>query len=252
MDINIVNLNEINIDNITLSKEINLGNGKKRISIGYNENQELYMLTPHFINNMAFQENQKYEFIKLVFEPMFSDMKKFYNFITTLETKIIKAVKLKNYTMNQLIKDESIEIFDESEMNDETLKNMYLKLSSSLRIYDSNSKECSIDKLIKGWKFKCLIKIDSIWINTTSKKFGLCVHLYQLKIYQPIHQLKCLIDCFDEKPVYKPKIEFYEPKEKLERLERLEKSDKLKKPSNIFLPNIKDLLQIKSTLKKVL
>lgn len=245
MDINIINLNEINIDNITLSNEINLGNGKKKISIGYNENQELYMLTPHFINNMIFQENQKYEFIKLIFEPMLGDMKKFYNFITTLESKIKKTIKLKNHTMNQLIRDESIEIFDESEMNDETIKNMYLKISSSLRIYDNQSRECSIDKLIKGWKFKCLIKIDSIWINTTSKKYGLCVHLYQLKMYQPIHQLKCLIDCMDDKVVFRPKVEYTETKTQ----PIIQKSEKL---NNNFIPNIKDLLQIKNTLKKVL
>jgi hypothetical protein len=53
----------------------------------------------------------------------------------------------------------------------------------------------------------------------------------------------------DEKPIFRPKIEYTETKTQ-PTVEKL--TEKLaEKSANIFLPNIKDLLQIKSTLKRV-
>ena len=54
--------------------------------------------------------------------------------------------------------------------------------------------KCILSDIIIGTRFKTLIKIDSIWINTLSKKFGLKINLIQLKIIKPISTIICLID----------------------------------------------------------
>ena len=64
MEITVINVDEFNLDNIKLSKITNHKYVKKKISIGCNNNNEFYLLTPTFINHMDFHNNIKYSFIE--------------------------------------------------------------------------------------------------------------------------------------------------------------------------------------------
>jgi hypothetical protein len=207
MDINIINTDNFDIKQMVLSKSVFVGTNKKKISIGYGDNTDFYLLTPLFTNNMDFLSNHKYQYLKMIFDPMLGHILKFYNIIQSIETSIKDHIikHNKNYTLQSAIRNDSTDLFiDENDVNFDidlnNIKNMYLKLTNYSKtqtrytFYDANCTECSLSNLKNGWKFKALIKIDSVWIDTMKKKFGLNIELVQLKILQPIIQTKCLID----------------------------------------------------------
>jgi hypothetical protein len=191
MDIFIVELNEFDINNIKFSKSFKYNNQKK-MSIGYNhdlkEHSNLHIITPYFINSILYTKDVKY--IKLSFEPLLGEIKQFYNFIHNIEKKIISQIHKYNpeYSLTSIIKNESIDLFDD---NADCIKFIYLTLNDN--VYNMNSERSSILELKKQWKFKCLINVDSIWIDINKKKFGLNLNLLQLKIHEPIYLQKCLI-----------------------------------------------------------
>ena len=205
MDISIININDFDIKQLTFSKSFFIGQNKKKISIGYDDNTDFHILTPLFTNSMDFLSNHKYQYLKMVFDPMLGNILKFYNIIKSIENSVKELILKhnKNYTMQSIIRNDQMDMFiDDEEIDIElnSIKNIYLKLSNhpklvpSYKIYDSNNNECQLNNLKNGWKYKALIKIDSIWIDTMKKKFGINLDLIQLKILQPIVQTKCLID----------------------------------------------------------
>jgi hypothetical protein len=209
MDINIVNINEFDIKKLTLSKSFFTGPNKKKISIGYDTYMDCHILTPLFTNQMDFLLNHKYQYLKLIFDPMLGDLLKFYNIIESIESHIKHHIQKHNdkYSIQSLIKYDQTDLFvddDNDDIDINTIKYTHLKLFGSnlgfakneptYKIYDSNSTECGLNNLKNGWKFKTLIKFDSIWIDTTKKRFGINLELVQLKILQPVSQTKCLID----------------------------------------------------------
>jgi hypothetical protein len=208
MDINIINIDNFDITQIKYSKSFFIGSNKKKISIGYGENTDFHLLTPLFTNTMDFLSNHKYQYLKMIFDPMLGNILKFYNIIQSIELSIKDHILKHNkqYTLQSVItndqNDPSDLFIDEEDVNIEldNIKNIYLKLTNNqkiqpqYKIYDSNCTECSLSNLKDGWKFKGLIRIESIWIDTIKKKFGLNLELVQLKILQPIVQTKCLID----------------------------------------------------------
>jgi len=207
MDINIVNINDFDIKQITFSKSFFIGQNKKKISIGYDDNTDFHILTPLFTNSMDFLSNHKYQYLKMVFDPMLGNILKFYNIIKSIENSVKELILKhnKNYTMQSIIRNDQMDMFIDDEEVDidielNSIKNIYLKLSNHpklvplYKIYDSNNTECQLNNLKNGWKYKALIRIESIWIDTMKKKFGINLDLIQLKILQPIVQTKCLID----------------------------------------------------------
>jgi hypothetical protein len=205
MDISIININDFDIKLLTFSKSFFIGQNKKKISIGYDDNTDFHILTPLFTNSMDFLSNHKYQYLKMVFDPMLGNILKFYNIIKSIENSVKELILKhnKNYTMQSIIRNDQMDMFiDDEEIDIElnSIKNIYLKLSNHpklvplYKIYDSNNNECQLNNLKNGWKYKALIKIDSIWIDTMKKKFGINLDLIQLKILQPIVQTKCLID----------------------------------------------------------
>ncbi len=201
MDINIVKLDEFDLKKITYSKSFFTTTNKKKMSIGYDQHIDIYIPTPIFTNNMDFLPNHKYQYIKLIFNPMLGPLLKFYNTIVGIEQNIFKHVLKHNpkYQLVSIIKSEQNDIFSDEITENDITKLIYLKLSNSpYKIFDTNSSECCLNKLKLGWKFKMLIKIDSIWIDVDKKRFGLNLELSQLKIIQPIVEKKCLLDDYDD------------------------------------------------------
>ena len=210
MDINIVKTDNFDIKNIVYSKSVITGSNKKKISIGYNINgithDNLHILSPYMTNTMDFLSNHKYQYLKLVFDPFIGAILDFYNIFDSLELSVKNHIFKYNtkYTISSIIKNEYTNDFiddDDIQLDENFIKCIYIKLinpnnktKSIYKIYDPNSNECCINSLKNGWKFKCLIKINSIWIDQTKKKYGLNIELVQLKIHQSISQTKCLID----------------------------------------------------------
>jgi hypothetical protein len=286
MDINIININDFDIKQITYSKSFFIGQNKKKISIGYGDKTDFHLVTPFLTNTMDFLLNHKYQYLKMIFDPMLGDILKFYNIILSIENSIKNQILKNNklFTLQSIIRNDQTDIFiDDEEHNIElnSIKNIFLKLTSnfksepSYKIYDTNSVECSLNNLKNGWKYKGLIKIDSIWIDTIKKKFGLNLELVQLKILQPIVQTKCLIDndvLIIKKDIYKYsnntlnvdqdiKVSIPYPSnsnlgQDLQSHPQLNMSNKTSNNIDIktsFIPpNAKDLLTMKSALKRVL
>jgi len=277
MDINIININDFDIKQIAFSKSFFIGSNKKKISIGYGENVDFHILTPLFTNTMDFISNNKYQYLKMVFDPMLGNILKFYNIIQSIETLIKDHILKhnKNYTLQSVIRNDQTDLFiDENQMDTEinNIKNIYLKLTnhpkseSTYKIYDANCNECLLNNLKNGWKYKGLIKIESIWIDTLKKKFGLNLELVQLKILQPITQTKCLIDndiLIVKKDVYKYSNNTLNLNQNIQAnlpiVSDDSKSVEQRTPilSNIEIkkfipPNAGELLKMKDALKKVL
>lgn len=257
MDINIINIDNFDINDITLSRSISINSYKKKISIGYKDNIELYLLTPIFTNNINYQNN-RYNFLKILFDPLLGQILNFYNNIISIEKHIKEHIQKNNpkYMLNSIIKNDREDIFDDD--GSECIKSILLKLNN-YKIYDDNSNECDISLLKIGWKFKALIKIDYIWIDIGKNKFGLNIELIQLKIIQPQTQIRCLID---NDFSFKRKIKISEPVRHIKNIINRENSkeeikeareEKEEKPLLIFKPPDRmELLKMKNALKKVI
>ena len=194
MDITIINIDEILIDKIQFSKSFSTNINQKKISIGYNNQIDLHILSPIFLSNMNHLPLIQYNSIKLRFEPMLGPIQQFYNTIIQIE-QLIKQHILKHnndYLLCSIIKIDRIDLFDDQ--IDDFTKYISLNINNDTKYYDHQNNETSISDLKINYKFKTLLKIDSIWINTNSKKFGLKIELIQLKIIKPITTIRCLID----------------------------------------------------------
>lgn len=205
MDINIINFNEFDINQISYSKSFFISQYNKKKSIGYGNNTDLFLLTPLFTNNIDFSSNNTPQYFRMDFDPMLGNILNFYNIIMSIENNIKNYILKhnKNYTLQSISRNDPNDVFIDEELLDteiNNIQNIYLKLTRNskkeilCKVYDTNNIECSLDNLKNSWKYKGLIKIDSIWIDTIKKKFGLNIELVQLKILQPIIQIKCLID----------------------------------------------------------
>lgn len=253
MDINIINIDNFDINDINLSRSISINSYKKKISIGYKDNTELYLLTPLITNNINYQ-NDKYQFLKILFDPFLGQILNFYNIIISIEKYIKEHIHKNNpkYILNSIIKNDKQDLFDDD--GSECIKAMLLRLNN-YKVYDNNSNECELSLLKVGWKFKALIKIDYIWIDIDKKKFGLNIELIQLKIIQPITQIRCLID--NDIPIRRKITKIPEPirpiANVINEFRETEEQKEEEKPVSIFKPpNPLELLKMKNALKKVI
>ncbi len=251
MDINIINLENFDINKLRYAKSCKNGSNKK-ISIGYDNNTDLYILTPYITNTNSYQRNS---YIKLLFDPLLGDILKFYNIIESLEDDAKRHINKYSNTLkiNSIIKRDNSDLFDDSDNeNDSYIKMLYINLlNQKYKVYNHNSEECNLNELKNGWKFKMLLKIDSIWINTSKKRFGLKIDLIQLKIHQPIYQTKCLIDI----PVsqeYKRDIIARTNETQININQMINVPMNIPDRTLFKPPNITELLKMKNGLKKVL
>lgn len=249
-DIHIVDINNFNIDNIVIPKKItNININKQKLSIGYN-NKDFYLITPFFINYNDYH-NSKIQYLKLIFDPLYGDILKFYETILLIEQQS-KDILSKYYTLNSIIKTENIkdvDLFDTDIF--ENIKYMYIKLNNHCKIY-KDLHETNIDNLKQKWYFKCLIKIDSFWIDINKKTYGLSIDLIQIKISQPIYQIKCLIENKESlKPINESII--VQKSEQLSSISyHITETTNKKEVKSIFVPpNPMDLLNIKNALKSI-
>jgi hypothetical protein len=273
MDINIVDINTFDISKITFSKSVLITPIKKKISIGYDDNIDLHILSPIFINNMNFLSNNKYPYLKLIFDPMLGHILKFYTFIQNIEiyiTQHIEKNKNNKYTISSIIKNDQSDyndLFDNTNHND-YIRTIFLKLSNlyksepKYKVFDNNLQECNLNSLKNGWKFKTLIKIDYVWIDIEKKKFGLSLDLIQLKIIQPISQIKCLIDN-DIPDIKKENFKLRNSNNDIDQTipkispvsdknPNVSDQEKTERPQIFIPPNPLELLKMRSALKKVL
>ena len=294
MDIKIINITDFNDTKIKFSPLINISVNKKKINIEYDEDS-FYLLSPYFINNTVFISNINYNFIKITFDPFIGSIYKFYKIIEQIENNIklhIEKIML-NYNFVSILKKEQFDHFDQFEQSDhfdqsdqsnqndqndqrESTNISYINLKLNLNLSDqfiTNNKitkiykemsECNIEKLKKGWKYKCLIYFNHIWIDTIKKRYGLNLDLIQLKIHEPSYLSGCLIDNIDSsanslannstinltnsstinsnnliKPIIQNNIINFNNKN-------------LKQNPIMILPNAMELLNMKNALKKVL
>jgi hypothetical protein len=206
MDINIISNDMFDINYINLSKSVFVGPNKKKISIGYQNQSNLHLISPAFLSNANY--SLKSQDLKVTFDPLLGQILHFYNNLDLI-FNFVKTKILKNnpdYLIIPFFKKtfpDGIDLFmeDDDNLSEDDIKNeisyiktVYLKLTKNVKIYDCDSFETTIDLLKIGWLFKFIIKIDHIWIDTKTKKCGLNIELVQLKIFQPIYQIKCLID----------------------------------------------------------
>jgi hypothetical protein len=247
-DIHIVDIDNFNIDNITTPKKItNININKQKLSIGYN-NKDFYLITPFFINYNDYH-NSKIQYLKLSFDPLYGEILKFYETILLIEQKS-KDILSKYYSLNSIIKTENINGFDLFDIDVfENIKYMYIKLNNHYKIY-SDLHETNIDYLKQKWYFKCLIKIDSFWIDINKKTYGLSIDLIQIKISQPIYQIRCLID---NKELANPiSISVQIPEQKSSIAYHITETTNKKEIKSVFIPpNPMDLLNIKNALKSI-
>lgn len=196
MDINIIKIDDLLIDNIALSKSVSIGENQRKISIGYLDFVDLHIQTPTIKCNMNYVQNINYQSFKIRFEPMLGPILKLYNLIISIEILIKQHILKHNsdYKLCSIIKSEKIDQFDDS--IDDYIRYILLELSSNknLTIFNDDNQIVDIYQMKNGYKYRTLLKIDSIWINTATKKFGLKLELVQLKIIIPISTIRCLID----------------------------------------------------------
>ena len=211
MDINIVNFSNFDYDKIKLSLPINITSNRKKIFIGYENEDNLHILSPYFNNNLIYSTPTKYQFIKIIFDPFIGPIYDFYKLVYEFEKNIKTHINniMPNYNFVSIIKSDQIDIFDDNNDNDnDNDNNEYLSTSYILqklninetkegkitKIYNSQSSECDITNLKNGWKYKCLIHFNYIWFDSDKRRCGLSLDLTQIKIYQPSYLSKCLID----------------------------------------------------------
>jgi hypothetical protein len=176
-------------------------------------------------------------------------MIKFYETILLIEQKS-KDILSKYYSLNSIIKTENINGFDLFDIDVfENIKYMYIKLNNHYKIY-SDLHETNIDNLKQKWYFKCLIKIDSFWIDINKKTYGLSIDLIQIKISQPIYQIKCLID--NKESANPISISVQIPEQKSSIAYHITETTNKKEIKSVFIPpNPMDLLNIKNALKSI-
>jgi len=194
MDISIINIDDLLINQIQFSKSFAINKNQKKISIGYNDQIDLHIITPIFVSGMNYLPMINYQSIKLRFEPMLGPMIRFYNIINQIENLTKQHILKHNidYTLCSIIKNDRIDQFDDS--IDDYTKYISLNINNGLIYFNHSNEESILSDLKTNYRFKTLLKIDSIWINTQSKKFGLKIELIQLKIIKPIASIRCLID----------------------------------------------------------
>jgi hypothetical protein len=232
MDINILTYDNFDINNINYSKLININSSKKKINIGYREEDNLHIITPLFTNNIHYINlMNKIQFMKITFDPFIGPIYKFYQLLENIENNIklyIEKIKPK-YTLHSIFKEEQNDVFDDDDDSDtdtntnndinniddildstvssisSNIKYINLKLNhheqntntnydKCTKIYREDASECDISYLKNGSKYKCLINLDYIWFDINKKKFGLSIEIKQIKIYQPTYLSRCLID----------------------------------------------------------
>ena len=193
MYINIININDFDINNINLSKLYSINLNLKKIAIGYNNNIDLHIETPLLLNNMNYISNIKYNSFKIRFEPLLGSILKFYNIIIQIEQyiKIHIHKYYKDYILHSIIKNDKIDCFDDS---NDYIQYILLDIHNNLSIFNNINELSILSDLKYKDKYKSILNIDSIWINTITKKFGLKIEIIQLKIIKPIATIKCLID----------------------------------------------------------
>ena len=250
MDINIVKLNSFNINKIILSKSYSVCDNNKKISIGYDDFSDLHLLSPIFINNT----NYISQILKIRFEPLLGDILKFYNYIIQIEQKIKEHVLKHNkgYYFCSIIKTDKIDLFDDTFNDYVKFISINLNKNSLYKIYNNSNEECNINNLKNELKFKTLLKIDYIWVNTFTKKFGLHIDLIQLKIINPIATLKCLIDNDDEPKIKKEIIELKKEYKKEEIITNNINNTIIVDKIFFRPPDPSQLLLLKNSLKKVI
>lgn len=205
MDINIVSFSNFVYDKIKLSEPINITSNRKKIFIGYEEEDNVHILSPYLNNNLIYTMPTKYQFIKINFDPFVGQIYNFYKLIENFEENIKAHINdtMPNYHFVSIIKSDQNDIFDDDDDDNECLNTSYIHLKLNLtetrdgkitKIYNSQSSECDITNLKNGWKYKCLIHFNYIWFDSDKKRCGLSLDLTQLKIYQPSYLSKCLID----------------------------------------------------------
>jgi hypothetical protein len=266
MDISIININDLLIDKIQFSKSFSINRNQKKISIGYNDQIDLYILSPIFISSMSYLPTISYQSIKLRFEPMLGPMIKFYNLINQIE-HLIRQHILKhntNYTLCSIIKNDRIDLFDDSV--DDYTKYISLSISNDTKYFNHSNEESTLSNLKINFRFKTLLKIDSIWINTHSKKFGLKIEMIQLKIIKPITSIKCLIDndlAPNQHPILNSNLKLIKSIEQFDKKEsqliKNEINNIVVQQQQIIVdkiifrpPDPSQLLQLKNSLKKII
>ena len=192
MDINIVNIDEINLKHIDFSKSISINKDQRKISIGYNSNIDFHIQTPLLTSNMNYAHSYN-NMCRIRFDPMLGQILKFYKFIINLENLINDHILKHNidYRLCTILKNDNVDLFDNSP--DDYLKYILLSINNT-KIFNNMNELTTIRDLKYGYKFKSLVKIDSIWINCINKKFGLNIELIQIKIVKPLYMSTCLID----------------------------------------------------------
>jgi hypothetical protein len=215
MDINIIDFQTIDYDKIFFSQIVNITSNRKKIFIGYENSECLTLITPYFLNNMIFLPNNKYQYIKIIFDPLAGQIYEFYKVIQNIENIINSYIDeiLPSYKFVSILKSDlnnMSDIFDEDENNNDALEGSiselnisYINLKLNLtetkdgkitKVYNNNFNECNLSELKNGWKFKCLLNFSYVWFDTDKKRCGLNLDLLQIKIHQPIYLNKCLID----------------------------------------------------------
>jgi hypothetical protein len=192
LDINIVNLNDIDLNRIKFSKSSSINKDQKKISIGYDSHIDLHIQTPLLTSTMNYTKSFN-NLISIRFDPMLGQILLLYKFIIDIEKHISNHILRHNhdYKLCTIIKSECIDLFDDNKDN----YTKYILLNAQLTKFYNNINEPTVINQIKNKsKYKALLNIESIWINTTSKKFGLKIEPIQIKIIEPLSTNMCLID----------------------------------------------------------
>jgi len=253
-----MDIDNLQIENIQFSKSFSINTTNKKISIGYNNQLDLHILTPIFTSGMNYLPLINYQSLKCNFEPMLGPMFKFYNIIYQIEQRIKQHILKHNndYILSTIIKNDKVDLFDDS-IEDYT-KYMSLHINNDLKYYNNNNEETTLNDLRINFKFKALLKIDSIWINTQTKKFGLKIEPIQIKIIKPISMSKCLIDNNQtqiNEYIHKKQIQVVDNQPLVinKQTNNIVVQSQININKSIFIPpEPSQLLQLKNSLKKII
>ena len=262
-DINIINIDDIDLKQIDFSRSVSINKDQRKISIGYNSNIDFHIQTPLLISNMNYAHSYN-NMCRIRFDPMLGQILKFYKFIINLENLINDHILKHNpdYKISTIIKNDKVDLFDES--NDDYLKYIALNILNT-KIFNDENELTTITNLKYEYKFKALLKIDSIWINTINKKFGLKIEIIQIKIIKPSAINTCLIDYVNNKIQPQPQLQQYtQPQPQLQQYTQpqpqiqtnnfiVNQNQPIIIDKIIFRPpDPSQLLQLKKSLKKVI
>lgn len=246
--------NETNLDKLYYNNPIKIDTNKIKVKV-YVKNKDTFdkivIKTPKSL--IAYDPSKtKFNSLSLSLQPLTQELENFCSFFK----KIDKCNKKHLKEIKSDIKYQSC-----IKKTNQSSKIMQFAMFKDCPVFSSSKKRKNINILKLDMEVSCFLELTHLWIK--DGKAGTCWKVVQLKYYPPqMNYQKCLFlsdtdeesgeesynsDSEEEvKPIKKPNIEIQKPPSIIKR----ESKGAISIQPKVFVPSVKDLLNIKNKLKK--